>query len=1244
MPNDPSRSLVFNGVNAATGDYLLPPLPVRVVGQIARNEPIDEKHLQELRYRYQRSSKTTLGPIPGVDPSKLEQAGWGVIVANNVAPAVLDALRPLLVHRKEQAGKYYREYAGQLGYRPNESKLAFLARHGAGPGPADPEKVPYYLLIVGDPESIPFRFQYQLDVQYAVGRIAFDTVEGYANYARSVVEAETRPVALARDAVFFGASNPGDDATALSAHELVEPLASQIVSRLKPGTPPWDVRRMLGDDAKKPALSRVLGGPDTPALLFSATHGVGFPSNDPRQLAHQGALLCQEWPGPSWNQPIPPDFYFAAEDVANDANPFGLIAFFFACYGAGTPRLDDFAHAVFKDSRDIIAPHAFLSALPRRVLGHPHGGALAVVGHVDRAWGYSFHWEKAGRQLQSFESTLKQLMEGIPLGSALEFFNERYAELASHLSDELEDVKFGKIPDDYQLAGLWTANNDARSFVIIGDPAVRVAVPKANDAQQQRPALSLAVPPVVPPGVSEAREAGAAPSAGPAAGAKTVARGSTLLTQITATERRYQDRPSVTQAASFAPGVTGLLQKNPPKRIRERLTGIGVAPQLIDDLLKSGGTSFAPIPQRDEAQTAARMALERIIGQNDLIGVEFLESALQASRSVARVQVKARSGRLLGYGSGSMVSPRLFLTNNHVLDAADTAASSQIEFGYEYGPGGVLRTSRVFSLAPDTFFVTDPALDFTLVAVRKDDALGPLGWVSLRDDDGAVLVGEYVNIIQHPNGLPKQLAFRDNQVTDILSDFLHYRSDTEPGSSGSPVFSDQWEMVALHHSGVPRKNAQGQILARGGQVWTEEMGDTAIDWIANEGVRIGRILAFLRTATLPDGHGSVRDELLSAVLPPPPGGTPRVVGEGAAPDDGSQPAATRRLVVIPSAGTSLRTSKPLAGRRGEVTLRVPLQITVSLGLPEHDDDGDFTAAAVPEEAISIDPDYDSRTGYNPTFLGTSEYEVPLPKLPDDLLADAAVNTRGAAGDDQHELPYHHFTVVLNGRRRLAFFTAVNIDGRTARPLARERDKWFLDPRVPVYHQVGNELYDSNPFDRGHLVRRLDPAWGRSDRVAKVANDDTYHFSNCSPQHERFNEGNNLWAGLEDYLLKKASAEGKRLTVFTGPVFRDDDPDYRGVQIPKEFWKVAVYAKKGEGLVAAAFLVSQEKLIRPVVEEAKVEQVAKSFQTTVAEVAQLTRLDFGELKKADVMVRAGVSFVPGAEPRVELTDENRIRVE
>jgi hypothetical protein len=474
--------LYFNGIDGDTGQYALPPMTGNELSSFIRQESQPE-NLAELRYRYEETTKKTMGVRDGIDPKQLDQTGWGVIFSANANPAIKEALTGLLELRSQQAGQYFRIYEGGEGYRPDESKSQFLARHGAGPGSADPEKVPYYLLIVGSPQEIPYRFQSQLDVQYAVGRIHFEDLQEYANYAGSVVEAETGGLKLPRQASFFGVANPGDKATNLSSKFLIEAVYEKFTDELSD----WKLNAYMREQATKEQLHRLLGGDQTPALLFSGSHGMSFSMESGRQIPHQGALLCQDWPGVErWRGEIPQDFYFAGDDLNREASLLGLIAFFFACYGAGTPLNDEFSKQAFK-ARTAIAPYPFLAQLPTKMLSHPRGGALAVIGHIERAWTYSFSWPKAGVQTAVFEDTIKRLFDGHPVGSALEYFNQRYAELSTVLADELEEIEFNKQYDPYELAGMWTANNDARGYALIGDPAVRLPVAASPTEAGSRP-------------------------------------------------------------------------------------------------------------------------------------------------------------------------------------------------------------------------------------------------------------------------------------------------------------------------------------------------------------------------------------------------------------------------------------------------------------------------------------------------------------------------------------------------------------------------------------------------------------------------------------------------------------------------------------------------------------------------------------------------------------------------------------
>ena len=244
--------LIFNGVDTETGAYLTPPTSLANLASGIRGERPDGSHLKELQRR-RLADEADLGVIYGRDPGDPASAGWGLIVPRDLDPAMLEALGPLVSLRREQAGDLYKQLVVETG----DDKDRFLRRNGMGPGPADPRKVPYYLLIVGTPEQIPFSFQYQLDVSYAVGRLDFDTAGEYASYAGAVVAAEAPSNSSAGQGVhLFGVRNPGDTPTALSASRLVEPLAAE----LRQASPGWAVTDDVGAPATKQRLYDLLMG------------------------------------------------------------------------------------------------------------------------------------------------------------------------------------------------------------------------------------------------------------------------------------------------------------------------------------------------------------------------------------------------------------------------------------------------------------------------------------------------------------------------------------------------------------------------------------------------------------------------------------------------------------------------------------------------------------------------------------------------------------------------------------------------------------------------------------------------------------------------------------------------------------------------------------------------------------------------------------------------------------------------
>ena len=337
--------------------------------------------------------------------------------------------------------------------------------------------------------------------------------------------------------------------------------------------------------------------------------------------------------------------------------------------------------------------------------------------------------------------------------------------------------------------------------------------------------------------------------------------------QIEATTERYQKRTPHRSRNERLIKAKRYLEADSPERVMKFLNRRGFDANVSAEIVRRPDEPL-PVTPGPLAGEPEPDGLERILGTNDLIGVAFLQRGIQVARTVGRVWVGVSNGRPSGFGTGFLVSPRLLLTNHHVLPNAAVARTSLIEFDYQLGLNGVFLPTTTFSFEPNVFFQANRHFDYALVAVQRTSTSGrqlaTYGWNPLIEEEGKAIISQWLNIIQHPNGEAKQLGLRENQLVDVLDDFLQYKTDTAPGSSGSPVYNDRWEVVGIHHSGVPLRNAAGQILAMDGRIWTQSMGEHRVDWISNEGVRVSKLLAHLRQQSMTQEQRRLFEEVFSA--------------------------------------------------------------------------------------------------------------------------------------------------------------------------------------------------------------------------------------------------------------------------------------------------------------------------------------------------------------------------------------------
>ncbi|MBK9735340.1 MAG: trypsin-like peptidase domain-containing protein [Saprospiraceae bacterium] len=234
------------------------------------------------------------------------------------------------------------------------------------------------------------------------------------------------------------------------------------------------------------------------------------------------------------------------------------------------------------------------------------------------------------------------------------------------------------------------------------------------------------------------------------------------------------------------------------------------------------------IPEKSE--------FEKVIGKEELFEISWLSKALKASKSVCKVQLSDGSS-----GTGFLLKGGYLMTNNHVINNPATAASAKIIFNYRVDEKDNVQDRAEYRLDTNAFITaSEDTLDYTVVKVKDNTDIPLSEWGFLELDDFTdPKLGDKVNIIQHPEGNYMKMALPD-EVISLWNNYIFYIADTKGGSSGSPVFSQDWRVVALHHAGKNEQSAEGGMAIN-------EQGDIRP---SNRGILIKNIITDLKNKGL----------------------------------------------------------------------------------------------------------------------------------------------------------------------------------------------------------------------------------------------------------------------------------------------------------------------------------------------------------------------------------------------------------
>ncbi len=570
-------------------------------------------------------------------------------------------------------------------------------------------------------------------------------------------------------------------------------------------------------------------------------------------------------------------------------------------------------------------------------------------------------------------------------------------------------------------------------------------------------------------------------------------------------------------------------------------------------------------------------------------------------------------------GTGWLVHPRFLVTNRHV--AEEFARADGDTFIFQSGPDGDMAASidmlqeigrddtQVFEVKGVSYIEPRPGLDIAFLEVEQIDGrvAKPIA-LSARPP----ATGPFVATIGYP-------AF-DSRIAepDLMKQIYGEIYDKKRLAPGAITNADDDRVL---HNCTTLGGNSGSVL---------------VDLATGEALGLHFSGSFLRT------NYAVRADRVKERLDALLAGTLR--GRREVP---ARPRPSRRPAPMVSAagGTPAIAARTASGNATSIT--IPLTVTVSLGAAAQpasngaarrqnlsastQDDGDETGDLIETEARAKPEDYEDRKGYDPAFLG-SEFTVELPTI---VKAKVDVLTWG---DGNTVLPYEHFSVLMNARRRQCFYSACNIDGERSK--SSKRTAWRFDPRIPQELQIMKECYGSTPkFSRGHMTRREDPAWGQSAAVIQRGADDSMHVTNVTPQMQSFNAP--IWLALEDYALQHAREDDQKISVFTGPYFSRNDPTMFGVRIPVKFWKVIAFVHDETGeLCATGYEMSQEDNLEPpefVFGDFVSPQLNVSTQVPISTIESRAGMSFGGLADVDPLSNEGVG-----EPTRPLLHPEQIR--